>query len=549
MRSKLFLLAVFGLLQAAWAGAAEIWVGAGPSCTTASLGEAIASARTSVEPDTIRIATDQPYEDQSVRIDTSVELIGGYGSCGAEDRSGYTPLFGTGTMAVVTIDGGSSGAGIDVRLDRLDVSGGGADARNVDSGGLSIRGAARVRLSDSIIHHNDASLVERASSGRGGGVALNGALASLVIERAVDIHDNTASGGAGLSVVGGRVRILPHGVTIRHNLALDGGGGVLILDRGSVIVRTDPKAPELPVDGVVISHNRAGGSGGGILLGGPDAELLADQLVVQGNHAQTLGSALYVGYQGKASLARSAEPGARDCPPELQCLRLSDNGPNNTVHVTDGGSLLLDGVVVRESVNEHSLISVGAHRSRLRITGSLVSNSAPTSCYYHLVGMWGGTFEFEHSTFVRSAPACVWTPLVHAYGADLDGTHVIGRSSLVSGYQKIFRPPSNSPDYSEHYDCVLKDRGDPEPAAERSEVAPIQFVDMAGADFRLTADNLAIDYCDDSAPSSRQADLDRQPRGEDSATHANRYGTYDLGAYEFGGNPDRIFANGFEARF
>lgn len=530
--------------------AAELWVGADDACDTPSLADAIATARSSPGNDVIRLARNQPYENQSVQIDTSVELIGGYPNCGTSERSGHTPIAGTGARAVIAVDGGSGAEGIDVRLDRLDVSGGGGGRNVAYRGGISIRGAARVRLSDSVIHHNDATLDSGHSDPLGSGLSIDGARASAVLERGIHIHDNKAPAGGGIGVRSGSLRILPHDISIERNQAGSGGGiavlGDFIRGNGTAAIATDGGDPALPVTGVRIVGNVAAGGGGGLLVS--QAELSADDVIVEGNHAQVLGSAILVGYEAVARLARRSAPDARHCPPELDCLRLAGNGPNNSIRVDNGGQLLLDGVRVRENISGTYPISVGGDESALRVSGSLIANDSP-SCYYSLVMMSGGTFEFEHSTIARTHPDCWARPLIISYAsAGLGGTNVSGRASLVSGFIKILQPPETSPLYSEHYDCVMKDRGDPEPAAVRSGVGPIQFVDAAGGNFRLAAGNAAIDYCDGGAPSSQQADLDGKPRGIDDPNHPDRYGPYDLGAYEFGSAPDQLFADGFEAR-
>ncbi len=533
------------LLLPASTRAAELWVGADGACNTSSLADAIATARSSPEADVIRLARNQPYENQAVRIDTSVDLVGGYPNCGAGERAGHTPIAGTGSRAVIVVDGGSGADGIDVRLEGLDVSGGGATREAAEWGGISIRGAARVRLSDSIVHHNDASLAWGYSDPLGSGLSIDGARASAVLEHGIRIHDNKAPTGGGIGVRGGTLRILPHDISIERNQA-GAGGGIAVLDNGKAAIWADAGDPALPVTGVRIAGNVVAGDGGGILVS--QAEWSADDVIVQGNHAQGLGSAIAVGYRAVARLARRPGPDARHCPPELDCLRLSGNGPNTTIRVDGGGLLVLDGVTMRENVSSTQPISVSGERSTLRISGSLVSNTS-SNCYYHLARMQGGTFEFEHSTFARIGAECWGQPMIIGYASSgLDGTNVVGRASLVYGFPTILQPPKTSPLYSEHYDCVMKDGGAPESAAERSSIGPIRFVDAANGNFRLTADNEAIDYCDDSAPSSRALDLDRQPRGLDSEAHADRHGPYDLGAYEFGTLPDRLFSNGFDAR-
>lgn len=554
MKRRTFLLACALGSCAASAHGAEYWVGAGSSCDFPTLQDAIAAARTTPEMDTIRIARNGTYADQALLLDTSAELIGGYPTCGATDRQGYTSLAGNLKEAVLVIASDAI-EGIEVHLDRLDLSAGGWDLATAHWGGISIGGNARVRLYDSVVRNNRLNNVPAGTDDRfGGGITVRGPNAELAIERWVDIRSNFTSGnGGGILVDGGRLTIRPHLVTIKQNHAVGSGkgGGIAVVNGGVMVEETDPAGPLLPVQPVLVLANFAM-SGGGIYVSGVNSRLSAGEIVIGDHAVGGTGSGLMVEDQGQVHLGISADAALRHCLPEQECLRLSDNRTNGggALAVKDGGKARLEGAVVRRNTLIYggrtigSAFQVEGSASSLEIIGSIVADNtcSPEDPECPVIATRGGLLRFEHTTFARNA---------HDAGALIYSGIDVGRVATIEGYASLLADKqllyafagATPPDTN--FRCLLKNRGPAE--GIHGDVQPITFQDADGGNYRLAAGNAAIDYCYAAAPSSQQPDLNRQPRGVDDPNHPDRHGPYDLGAYEFGNVPDRLFADGFEA--
>lgn len=541
-------------LLAASAHAAEYWVGAGSPCDFPTIQQAISAARATPEADKIRIARNGTYVNQALLVDTSVELIGGYPTCGATDRLGYTALAGNLREAVLVI-ASDAADGIEVHLDRLDISQGGWAIDTAHWGGISIDGTARVHLYDSVVRNNRLNNVPEGTVDRfGGGITVRGPNAELAIERWVDIRSNVTSGnGGGILVDGGRLTIRPHLVTIKQNRAAGGlgkGGGIAILNGGVMVEETDPTGPALPVQPVFVVANDAM-NGGGIFVSGADSRLRAGEIVISDHSVGGFGSGLLVEDQGDVRLGISADPALRHCLPEQECLRLSDNASfsGGTLAVRTGGRARVEGVVMRGSTlgyaqrRRGSAFVVHGNASNLEIIGSVVADNAcsATDPECAVIAMRGGRLRFEFTTFARNADE--GGALIYSDTQGDDVATIEGYTSLIADKERLYSLQGIPP--NEDLYCLLKNRG------QTGDVHPITFQDPDDGNYRLAPGNAAIDYCDDIAPSSQEPDLNRQPRGIDDPNHPNRFGrnthTYDLGAYEFGNVPDRLFANGFEA--
>lgn len=528
----LILLSSLSLAAVAHSHAAEISVGAGPSCTTHTIADALTLAAATPDVDTIRLADDQAYTGQVVSIGTSVTLVGGHGACGDLAPTGRTALVGTGDRATLSVY--SATADIRVRLENLDIGGGGTGGDIGGSGGVNVGARVFVSLADVAIHDN--------LGVTGGGLRITeGALVEL--ERNVDIHHNRAyAAGGGIYLDGAYLRMRPHGIAIRDNDAQN-GGGIAMYRGANVSVGTDPEGPLLPVDGVLIAGNRAGNTGGGVVVNGAGTSLLADDAVVRDNSAAE-GGGVYVSIGGYAQFARFREGPFRHCPGDLECLRLSGNTAERggAVSVRDGGTAHIDETIVRDNVAAGgTAFWVHGDDSQLRILGALVVgnrcfDSAP-GC--PTVYTSGGKLRFEHSTFADNPGS---DSLIWGDGAsNAIMTDIQGYSSLVSGKQKIFDFLGAIPTVK--YDCVLKDSGFEEIAATRSGVLPIAFQDPARGDYHLPPDSHAVDWCDDAPVSSQSPDMDGTRRGLDTIRE-DQFGPYDLGAYE----SDRIFSSSVESR-
>jgi hypothetical protein len=511
--------------------AAEISVGADARCTTHTIAEALALAAGTPEVDTIRLADDQAYAGVALDIHVSVNLVGGHAACGDGDPTGTSRLEGTGTWATVGVFGPAA-EGIDVRLEHLDISGGGIGGDIGGFGGIAIEGVARVHVADVEIHHNRAIF--------GGGIGVFGANARLTLERNVDIHDNEATfAGGGLYVEVGSANIRPQAVSVHDNLAQSGGG--LAISSGQVSVGSDIDDPATPITGFLVAQNGATGNGGGVFVTGQNGMLLADDTVIRDNQAVE-GGGVFATTGGYARLASFLMGPFRHCAPSLECLRVSGNRATRGggVAVRNGGVAHLSRTIVRTNVAARgSALSIADESSTLRGLGLLVvqNHCDVTEPQCDTIAMSAGTARFQYATFADNDGR----PLL-LFGDGVPGnsrTTVSMDSTLVSGKATIFGTNGAAPVFAA--DCVMKDTGALESGMGRSDVGPITFQDPARGDYRLAAGNRAIDYCDDTHAPVEDPDLDGTPRGIEGPG-ANDLGRFDLGAYEF----ERIFSAGME---
>ncbi|MBO9663542.1 hypothetical protein [Dokdonella sp.] len=557
--SSLFAVGALALCTIEPVRGAEFWVGSGESCDFSSIEEAIAAAQATPEADTIRIAKNQVYSNQALSLNTSLTLVGGYPLCGAAERDGYTSLEGTTRNAVLAAFSGDPD-GIEVHLDRLDISRGGESNGVAHRGGISISGNVHVFLRDSVVRNN--------YSGGGGGIGVRGPRAILTIEAWVDIRENTTYGnGGGILINGGALNIRPHGVTIKQNRAnLNGkGGGIAVVNGGSVSESTDPFGPLLPVEPVRILQNYGARGGGGAYVAGVNSLLLASEIIVDENTSDDgHGGGILVETQGYAQLSGFPDPPFRACPPGQECLSLSGNSSTRSgaaLAVRGGGSARIDGAIVRRNLLLGSEMGGNAFLiddtdSSLRLANSVVADN---SCDLQIlsvcsvVDMIAGPvsnrskFWFAFTTFAHNGPvngALISTTL---NGRPEGGIVLDASSSLIGGKRRLFeyRGPVPWPVAQLTTECLLKDQGDPDPFTE---VGGISFQDQESGDYRLRRGSVAIDYC---SHDSAELDLHRQPRGIDDPERPNRddspANTFDLGAYEFHAVYDRIFADGFES--
>lgn len=516
------------------AQAAEISVGAGSNCTVHTIAEAMALAAATPEVDTVRLANDQEYLAQMAFVGTAVDLIGGHAACGDSEPVGRTALVGTGQWATLSVWGGEGVDSIPVRLERLDISGGGASGDIGTWGGLNISGRALVRVADLAIHDN------RSSDGGGLAVSYN---AIVTLERNVAIHDNFASVGGGVLVSGASLRLQPSAIVVHGNRAVD-GAGIAVVGGGLLSVGSDPKDPSTPIDGVLVHANHADNRGGGLYVGGAESKALLDDIVVRDNSAAE-GGGVFAGNGGYAQFARFREGPFRHCPQELECLRLSGNSAERGggVSVRNGGSAHFGEAIVRgNSAAGGSAIWMHGESSSVRMYSSLVAGNACSAGAPGCAPIFtmGGSLRFEHSTFADNEGGA---SLIYGDGeAGAFTTNILGSSSLVSGKDRIFDFFGALP--TVHYDCILKDQGTFEVAAERSDILPIAFQARERGDYRLLPGNAAIDFCDGTPVSAQSPDIEGNRRGVDDLAAEDRFGPYDIGAYE----SDRIFASGSEAR-
>lgn len=222
------------------ADAVVFTVGAGAGCTTPSLQAAIDAARDTPGPDEIRVASNQTYTAQALRIgQQDVVIEGGYADCAAATPTGSTLVSGEGgsNAPVFSI----TGSGVrDLR--RLAIIRGDASPLDGEGGGISFAGSGELILRNVAINQN------RAAYGGGINFRATAIPAVLSIESGTTISSNTAQiSGGGVRIEGfpARMFMLNPQTAIFSNVALgvnlatgqpEGGfgGGILALDAAKV---------------------------------------------------------------------------------------------------------------------------------------------------------------------------------------------------------------------------------------------------------------------------------------------------------------------------
>lgn len=276
---------VCGLMPPFAATAAEFSVGlstATATCDFTNIQSAIDAAASSQGPDTIRIATNQTYSAQTLRIGSQdLELIGGFPDCAPSSAAnGKTTIDGAGgdenSVLIIT------GSGVK-RLQNLSVIGGDEDAhnqlRNSFGGGIDFDGSGEVVLSHVDVHDN------RAGFGGGVSVRSTGGTAYLTLEPDVVIFSNTAYRDGGGIFVGSdaELTLVADLTMVSDNHALgvlnpnptphveDGaGGGIAIHGSGRALIGS----PGYGGDGA-INYNTARLGGGVAIIGGDGGDAFA----------------------------------------------------------------------------------------------------------------------------------------------------------------------------------------------------------------------------------------------------------------------------------
>ena len=238
--SRLRLLAALVLAAGAPAAQAVVFtVGAGAGCTTPSLQAAIDAARDTPGPDEIRVASNQSYTAQALRIGQQDLVIeGGYADCAATTPTGSTVISGEGgaLAPVFTI----TGSGVrDLR--RLGIIRGDTSPIDGEGGGINFAGSGELVLTNVAINQN------RAAYGGGINFRVTALPAVLSLESGTTISSNTAQiSGGGVRFDGfGRMFMLSPQTAVFSNVALglnlatgqpEGGfgGGIQLLDGASL---------------------------------------------------------------------------------------------------------------------------------------------------------------------------------------------------------------------------------------------------------------------------------------------------------------------------
>ena len=549
-------------------------VGADAACDFNNVQAAIDAAQVNGGPDTIRIATNQTYSAQHLRITgQDLEMAGGYPTCAnTEPVPGNSTVlsgFGVSVGSVLTISGHGHRT-----LRRLTISAGNGSGFQ-SGGGINYFGSGTLLVEHSLIAVN--------RSGTGGGISFHGdaAGALLTLGNGTVVRDNTALlNGGGVRVSGNALLTMPGlDTTIWRNKA-DGsppangyGGGVYVEPPAAVEIGS-PGLVELgaihgntaafgggialrarndneqdgyiylyttdPVRPVRVANNRASVEGGAVFMRSDSSEndvmrFCAEFFRIDHNRAPQ-GSAIYA--EDDALIAFNACEQARiqplpesvGCTPGVPCNEIVDNVAENIFgDATNGGT-----VVMPSGENEIFVDRLTLARNRGGPVWAVAGDTELGNCALidnDVVGPLvdvapgeGGDREARFGGCTIAGNTISGTEVFRSNGMHFGLTHSIVQQP---GRQVLAESDALSTDinYLLVSSCGLVDCGG---TVTATATGP-RFVDPARGDYRLQAASRAVDF---GTAVGGPNDLDGFDRIVDLPLVANRFGVRDLGAYE-----------------
>jgi len=270
-------------------------VGSDGQCDYGTVQAAINGAASSPGPDSIHIANNLSYTQQTLTIGSQDLIIeGGYASCGSATPSGNTILNGAGGSAESVLR--ISGSGVR-DLANLIIRGGDPSVSS-NGGGIRFSGSGDLILRNVGISNN--------AAGNGGGIYFNGSggNAILTLETNTVVLNNTAQySGGGIHVSGSaRLFMLRDRTTVQGNTALGIGEG----GNGGGIVVEAPAMADIASPGYLNAgaiYNNTAPRGGGLAVVSNSSGQARVRLFsvtagkpvrLHGNHAGERGGAIWV---------------------------------------------------------------------------------------------------------------------------------------------------------------------------------------------------------------------------------------------------------------
>ncbi len=573
-----FAVAAFVFLSGS-SDAAIFRVGNGINCTHSRLVDAIASAEANgTSSDEIRLSqnnNENSFVGTRFIIDQSLEIIGGFATCGSNTASFgvRTSILGS-TYSAFSIANQSSNRAI-VTLRNLDLNG---SKPKSGGGAVAVFGHVEMTLSNTALRNNLAE--------RGGGVYVDGmafAQPAQLNLLSSEIINNTASkdGGGVYCARGASIR-MDAASNILENKAGGFGGGAMLdrcvwrqqggrigknvaSDGGAVFARTSSKiyiemglrrreAVSSLVDSNIASR------GAGIALTGAGTTLDARGLAIIGNGdpspnlhqtaVSTQGVALWVGEGAFASLQRDL----RCIDKNYSCSVISGNHGiqlfttlPSIVKATDGGRIFITQteVALNTSKDEGAVRSSGSIFDAGRFQGGsdeslielhnsrIVANTAVAifgAVRYRYIGVGGGSIDGalltidgnSIETFLAGAPDFVFGEPIHPSHVPvrLRASILNEEAPLMDATRYVLAPDGA-------LDCLISRQAIGVPTTRSMIIDP--FLDVASVPL---SNSPAIDFCSDENLPLMEMDLLGNPRPIRVPDHFGFYGIVDLGAIE-----------------
>lgn len=565
-------------------------VGAG--CTYATIQAAIDSIPEDGSA-TIRIR-DALFEENLTITNRNIELIGGHDSCLDNSPDGTTAISGTASFSPTLFVRNDRSSGdpdsiIDVFLINLDLQNGSAGSLQI-GGGLRIisdhvSGASaetNVTLENTWVLNNQAGsgggiglrstgagdnggqvtltgnsrvILNQATdeSGRGGGILCEGDFSLLLIGG--DISSNTAgidgkvsARGGGMYINGCEVDWFAHDATVgngslNNNIVHGSGGGLYASGLATVDFIGAHFTLFTPASSQPfrIHDNRAfRADGGGIFASMAGTRVTVDRGWIHDNTATAQAGALYAGSGAVVEVTRSHQT----CHDNRRCSQIYGNrteaaGGAAGFAVNAGSQINLSRTLIHDNVSGTASAPaalVAVHGGRVRLEDSLLYGPAgPRYALYSNEGQ----LQILRSTIADTG---VSSSVFFLQGDDASLAvfdSIVHETSLLPMVASGTGSPTASLDCIVWHDDGLAAFG----TANRTLVADPRFVDRAAGRYYLGSDSPAINYCN-IAPPSPGVDLEWRPRGIVQPEQPERYGPYDLGAFEI---QIGIFSDRFES--
>lgn len=572
------------LLTALSANAAIYRVGVGSGCTHSTIQSAIGSAAITAEADEIRVTQSQSYVQQALLIDQvqgTLELLGGYASCTASTPTSgaRTVIDGTNNLSVLRINdtrtvylanldivGGTTsgnGGGINASGQGDDIlslfntlvrnnqaaNGGGVSVRNNDPQG-NPDGMQLVLFGNSSISSNVAS--------NGGGIHCNHA--SVIMLDSSFAYLNSATGyGGGLYAQDCRIEIASrgaNGAVIWSNNAGNSGGGIHLLG-------AQTEARMLTVDAFTPSRivGNSASVGGGVALNEGAALVLYDANIEDNTASVAAGAVMVESEVDATGDTRFTMLDAREgdapspsvpCDDAEACNRVTGNQARSGNVRKPGAAIMVaagtpysaharfQGTRIEGNVGESLTRHSGAY-GQIVFNGSLLVDNDLSSTVLDAPGT-ANSLAITASTIAQNLLGVGRGVIVGSGGCnpedDARGTF-LNLSIIEQSGHPLIEPSSTL--ISGCFLYLIGNAFPGFPEVPQRVIATPEFRDASNGDFRLLPSSAAIDF----APFTPQSfTRDGFPRNFDSPDRPNRFGTQDLGAYEY--FIDRIFVGGFE---
>lgn len=565
-------------------------VGAGCAFTT------IQAAIDSVPEDGFAVVRirDALFQETLVVINRNVELIGGHDSCADNSPDGVTSISGAGGSSPTLFVHNDRSTGdpdsvIDVYLGNLDLqdgsaggsqiggglrivsdhvagasaqtnvtldntwvinnqagSGGGIGMRNTGPGG---NGGQLVLTGGSRVFQNQAS----DQSGRGGGLLCEGNFSLLLIgggitSNTAGIDGQVGARGGGMYLNGCDVdwfaQDASSGTGSLDNNVVHGSGGALYATGISTV---DLIGAHFTLFGQAstrpfrIHGNRAfRADGGGIYATMAGTRVTVDRGWVYNNRATAQGGALFAADGAIVEVTRSQET----CHDDRLCSRIHDNrtdaaGGAAGYAVNAGSRINLSRTVIADNVSgiaatPAALVATGG--GLVRLEDSLLHGPAgPQYAFYSN----NGQLEIVRSTVADTGASSA------VFFLQGDDASLYLLASIVHETVALPMVASGTGSPQAALDCLVwhDDSLAAFGEANRSLVADPLFVDRAAGRYELGTGSPAINYCG-LLPPAPGVDLEWRERGILQPDHPERYGPFDLGAFEI---QIGLFSDRFEA--